>query len=273
MTEEQEKKEPEKKMNRDNSINIILAIILAALIIGGSIVYSTSKGGGLFGKAETEEEFDIKVAASIERYIAKQEEEMMKAQEEASKPEKVEGVSADDDAVMGDKNAPVTIIEFSDYECPFCKRSFEQVFPEIKKNYIDTGKARYIFRDMPLSFHDPLATQEAIAAECAKEQGGDEAYYKYHHLIFTNTKSNGNGLQKNDLYRFATEIGLNAGEFKTCLDTERFAEEVKKDMKDGQEYGVQGTPGFFINGWFIKGAYPYETFEEIIEQELAAATK
>lgn len=269
----QEKKKQKEKTAQDNSINVILAIIFAALVIGGSIIYSSNKEGGLFGKKETEEEFDAKVATSIERYIEKQEEEMRKAQEEANKPQKVEGVSIDNDAVLGDKNAPVTIIEFSDYECPFCKRSFEQVFPEIKKNYIDTGKAKYAFRDMPLSFHDPLATQEAIATECAKEQGGDKAYYEYHDLIYTNTKSNGNGLKKDDLYKFASKIGLNEATFKTCLDTEKFADEVKKDIADGQQYGVQGTPGFFINGWFIKGAYPYETFKEIIEQELAASTK
>lgn len=103
-------------------------------------------------------------------------------------------VSLDDDSVLGDSNAPVTIVEFSDYECPFCKRAFEQTYPILKSDYINTGKAKFVFRDLPLPFHDPVATEEAVAANCAKEQGGDKAYFEYHDKIFENTKSNGEGL-------------------------------------------------------------------------------
>ncbi len=103
--------------------------------------------------------------------------------------------SVDDDAVLGDKNAPITVIEFSDYECPFCKRHFTQVYPDIKKNYIDTGKVKLVFRDfVAVPSHDPGATLEAMAAECVKDQKGDEAYYKFHDAIFTATTSNGSGI-------------------------------------------------------------------------------
>ncbi len=272
MAEEKEKKDQpsaeDKKVIKENNINLIMAIVLAAIIIGGAIVYASTRGGNLFGLRETDEKLDERVAASIERYIKKQEEEMLEKQKEANKPKKVEGVSADNDAVLGDKDAPVTIVEFSDYECPFCKRHFETVLPKLKEKYIDTGKVKYIFRDMPLPFHDPLATQEAMAAECAKEQGGDQAYYRYHDSLYKNTNSNGNGMPKSDLYKLAKETGLDSAKFKNCLDSEKFADEVKKDAEDGAKYGVEGTPGFFVNGWFIKGAYPYEAFEELIEQEL-----
>ncbi len=103
-------------------------------------------------------------------------------------------VSVDDDPVLGSANAPVTLIEFSDYECPFCKRHYSETYPQLKKDYIDTGKVKLVFRDLPLSFHDPVATIEAEAANCAREQGGDEAYWKMHDAIFTNTKSNGEGV-------------------------------------------------------------------------------
>lgn len=103
--------------------------------------------------------------------------------------------SVDDDAVLGSKNAPVTLIEFSDYECPFCQRHFKQVYPSIKKDYIDTGKVKLVFRDfVAVTAHNPNATTEAMATSCAREQGGDEAYFKMHDDIFTNTKANGQGL-------------------------------------------------------------------------------
>lgn len=103
-------------------------------------------------------------------------------------------VSIDDDPVLGESSAPITMIEFSDYECPFCKRYFDSSFSQIKKDFVDTGKLKIVFRDLPLSFHDPAATSEALAANCAKELGGDEVYFKYHDLIFKQTKSNGQGI-------------------------------------------------------------------------------
>lgn len=96
---------------------------------------------------------------------------------------------------LGDKNAPVTIIEFSDYECPFCKRHFDQTLPSIKKDYIDSGKVKLVFRDfIAVPAHNPAAETEAIAASCAREQGGDETYFKFHDLVFSKTKANGGGI-------------------------------------------------------------------------------
>lgn len=106
----------------------------------------------------------------------------------------VEG-SVDDDPVIGNKDAPVTIIDFSDFECPFCKRHFTDTYPQLKKEYIDTGKVKVVYRDMiAVPSHDPASTTEAIAANCAREQGGDEAYVKMHDYIYKNTKGNGQGL-------------------------------------------------------------------------------
>lgn len=187
-------------------------------------------------------------------------------------------VSVDDDPVLGDKNAKVTLIEFSDYECPFCKRHFEQVYPSIKKDYIDTGKVKLVYRDYPLPFHDPMATFEASAANCAREQGGDSAYFKFHDEIFTKTKSNGNGLTKDQIYQIASDLGLNQASLKACADSEKYADEIKKDVTDGSSVGVSGTPSFFIGksdqsgsitGQNIVGAQPYANFKAIIDVELA----
>lgn len=104
-------------------------------------------------------------------------------------------VSVDDDPVVGDSNAPITIIEFSDYECPFCKRAFVQTYPTLKSNYIDSGKAKFVFRDYPLPFHDPVATELAVAANCVRQISGDDSkYFEYHDMIFNTTKGNGDGI-------------------------------------------------------------------------------
>lgn len=185
--------------------------------------------------------------------------------------------SVDDDPVLGDKNAPITIIEFSDYECPFCKRHFDETFPQLVKEYVDKGKVKIVYRDFPLSFHDPMATKEAVAANCAQKQGGDTAYFKYHDEIFTRTKSNGNGLSETDLTTIATDLGLNISSFNTCLSDPAQTDEVKKDIADGTAAGASGTPTFVIgkttsngeiDGDLVVGAQPFAAFQAVIDPML-----
>jgi len=172
-------------------------------------------------------------------------------------------VSADDDSFKGDKDAPVTIIEFTDYECPFCKKFYTQTLGQIEKEYIDTGKVKYVVRDFPLGFH-PNAQKAAEAAECAGEQGGNDGYFKMHDKLFDNGVKGGVSSFK----QFAGQIGLDTGKFNTCLDSDKMASEVQKDMKEGQSYGVQGTPAFFVNGKLISGAQPFSAFKQAIDAEL-----
>lgn len=186
-------------------------------------------------------------------------------------------VSVDDDPVLGQANAPVTLIEFSDYECPFCKRYFDQTYGQIKKEYVDTGKVKIVYRDLPLSFHDPMATLEAVAANCARAQGDDKTYFSYHDELFTRTTSNGNGLTQDDLNTIASDLGLNLSQFSTCLANEQNKEEVKKDLTNAGSLGATGTPTFFIGksspsgtitGSKLVGAQPFDQFKTLIEQEL-----
>lgn len=181
--------------------------------------------------------------------------------------------SVDDDPFIGDANAPITIIEFSDYECPFCKRFFDETLPELKEKYVDTGKVKMVYRDLPLSFHDPMATKEAIAANCAREQGGDSKYFEYHDEIFTRTISNGNGLNDDDLTSIASDVGLNLGQFEICQSDVAQADEVKKDLADAGAAGATGTPTFIIgksskdgviDGQLVVGAQPFSVFEAIL---------
>ncbi|HEY79967.1 MAG TPA: hypothetical protein EYP25_01945 [Anaerolineae bacterium] len=169
--------------------------------------------------------------------------------------------------VMGDPNAPVTIVEFSDYQCPFCQRHFQQVLPQLKKDYIDTGKVRYVFKDFPLSFHKQ-AMPAAMAAECAGEQG---KYWEMHDKLFSERdKWNENPDVNNVMKQFAKELGLDEKPFNACFDSEKYKDEILADQQEGMAAGVQGTPAFFINGQFLSGAQPYEVFKQIIDQILAS---
>ena len=162
---------------------------------------------------------------------------------------------------LGKKGAPVTIVEFGDYQCPFCQRAFQQTFPQIKKDYVDTGKARYVFVNFPLSFH-PNAEPAAEASECANEQG---KFWEYHDKLYENQATLGN-----DLYpKLANDLKLDAAKFKQCLDSGKYKQQVQKDLDYGQSVGVSGTPSFFINGMRIVGAQPYEAFKQAIDAELA----
>ncbi|PIZ70878.1 disulfide bond formation protein DsbA [Candidatus Peregrinibacteria bacterium CG_4_10_14_0_2_um_filter_43_11] len=246
------------------------AIIFASIMVTIALLFNGFAYLQGNSSLEISESDDLQeqIKAGIETYIQKQQGNAGAPQAEANEPTIVEGDFTDDDAVLGDENAPVTLIEWSDYECPFCKRHFTQTFPQIKEKYIDSGKVKMIFRDFPLSFHDPLATQEAIAAECAREQGGDETYFAYHDLIFKTTTSNGSGMQKDQFYELADKVGINKAKFTECLDSEKYKDEVQKDIADGGKAGVSGTPAFLINGQFISGAQPFSVFEQVIEAEL-----
>lgn len=198
-------------------------------------------------------------------------------QQQAPAPSGPVKVSIDDDPILGDKDAPVTIIEFSDYECPFCKRHFDETLPQLIKEYINTGKVKLVFRDLPLPFHNPMATTEAVTANCARAQSDDNTYYKFHDEIFKRTKSNGNGLSKDDLYKISDDLKLDTAKLKTCMDDSKQAEEVQKDLTDANSVGANGTPAFFIGkstddgqieAVLTSGAQPFSVFKTIIDELL-----
>ena len=177
--------------------------------------------------------------------------------------------SVDDDAVLGDANAPVTIIEFSDYQCPFCGRHFTQTHPLIKSEYIDTGKVKIVFRDFPLTSIHPQAQGAAEAAECVRKAAGnsDEAYYEYHDLLFENQADLNNANFKS----WAKQLGYN---IDNCLDKGEMRSEVQKDLRDATAAGGQGTPYFVIidkdgKGTPLSGAQPFSAFQQIIDSKLS----
>lgn len=174
----------------------------------------------------------------------------------AIEPPKVD-VSVDDDPVLGAKDAMVTIIEFSDFECPYCRR-VQPTLKRLLKEY--EGQVRLVFRDFPLSIHKS-AQKAAEAAQCAGEQ---DKFWPYHDKLFEQT-----ALAPSDLKKYASELALDVDQFTACLDAGKYAQEVADDMKDGQAVGVSSTPSFFINGQPLSGAVPYERFQELVDAAIA----
>ncbi len=173
-------------------------------------------------------------------------------------------VSVDDDPSQGEKNAPITLIEFSEFQCPYCKKT-RPTLDKLMSTY--AGKIHYVFRDFPLGFHDQ-AKMVANAANCANEQG---KYWEYSKRLWDMQGQGKFTIEK--IKALAVELKLDAGKFNSCADSDKYFAEIEKDTKDGAAAGVSGTPAYFINGKFLSGAQPYENFQQIIEEELAAIKK
>ena len=178
--------------------------------------------------------------------------------------------SVADAPMLGRADAPVTLVEFSDYQCPFCQRFFATTLSAIRKQYVDTGKVRYVFRDFPLDQLHPQARLAAEAVHCAGEHG---KYWEMHDLLFQNQK----GLALPQLAGHARTVGLDRATFEECLSSGRYAARVDRGLADGAAVGVQGTPTFVVGktkpgdvveGTPIRGAQPLETFRRIIDQWL-----
>ncbi|MFA4872992.1 MAG: thioredoxin domain-containing protein [Patescibacteria group bacterium] len=162
---------------------------------------------------------------------------------------------AEDNHVRGEFDAPITFVEFSDFECPFCERHY----PTLKKILSDyAGKVRLVYKHFPLSFH-PNAQKAAEASECADEQG---KFWEYHDILFENQPS---GYSLDKFKKWAQDTGLNAAQFNSCLDAGKYASKVQSDFDEGQRKGVNGTPATFVNGQLVSGALPYEAFQQIID--------
>lgn len=172
-------------------------------------------------------------------------------------PPRVE-INIGDAPTMGPKDAPITIVEWSDYQCPFCGRAratVNEVLDKYKK------EVRYAFKDFPLSFHKN-AQKAAEAAHCAGEQG---KYFEMYKVLFEKQQK----LEVADLKTYAKDLGLNTAKFDKCLDDGKTADIVKKNLQEGMSAGVSGTPAFFINGVMLSGARPFSDFQSAIDAELA----
>ncbi len=244
----------------------VVALVLVGMVLGGGPDFWRG-GGGSPDLAEIK-----KGQEALAKQFADVNELLQGARRRPGPPKNVTISTAGAHAI-GKAGAKVTLVEFSDYQCPFCARHITAVMPRLKREYIDTGKLRYVFRDFPLASIHPAATGAAVAARCAGDQG---KYMEMHDRFFKNQR----GLKTRDWPGHAKALGLDIGRFNTCLKDPKRAAAVKKDLLAGSRAGVRGTPSFFIgltgaNGAplkspvFIRGAQPYQAFQQAIEGLLA----
>ncbi len=257
-------------MSQKNELNY--TAIIVAVIIAGALIYVGMQlnKANLTGNSSSKS-FEEQLA----EYNAKQQEEQLNAQKEAEKQrqEAAKNVKeiAKGDHVQGPRDAEITIYEYSDFECPYCKRFYKTPGKIVSDN---AGKVNTVYRHFPLGFHDPLATMEATAAECAAAQGGDKAFYEYHDAIFDATNSNGKGLDPEQLPVIAQKLGLNKAQFEACLASDKYKDLVKENQASGADAGITGTPGVIVKNnktgevRVMPGAVPPETVQAAVDELL-----
>lgn len=240
-------------MEKKSNYVLSASILIAALLIGGSLIYSTGKKN----IDSSDKSDNVGDAADIISSIPQ----------------------IDDEIVLGDPNAPVTIITFGDFQCPFCAKFYKETESLIVKNYVETGKAKLAFK--ALTFLGPESLNAALANECAKDQG---KYWQFHDAIYEieyiefqkvmngEIKTNeGNGNLNKELFKkIANDLNMATNDFINCYDDQKYKSELQKDGEEADKAmnGKISTPATFINGKLIQGAQPYEVFAKAIDEIL-----
>jgi protein-disulfide isomerase len=265
-----------KELGRKEKINPmmigILVLIVIQLLLTLSMIFPTENSSDQrIDNIETKvNAIDNFFRSNVDGYDSTGSTVVQPSSQGSTPGEKIE-VSADDDPWLGSDNAKVTVIEFSDYQCPFCRKYWTESYPLLKSEYIDTGKIKYVFRDFPLNFH-PGAPLAAIAGNCVREQLGNDGYFKYHDIAFSEQNKLGQGtiqFTEGDVMSWVGQIdGIDKTEFDTCYNDPAQKAEVDADFAAGAAAGVSGTPSFFINGEMLVGAQPYSVIKATIEKAL-----
>lgn len=231
-----------KETTKRNDYFLGICILVAGLLISGSVIYTVGqKSGGNNGGDGTQPTPTVT----------------------AGKIPQIKST----DVILGDVKAPVTFIEFADYQCPFCHRFETQSMPQIRDQYIKTGKVKVIYRDF--AFLGPESIASAASTRCAADQA---KFWEYHDALLIAEEKDGqenNGNLTRDLFvKLASGIGLNAAQFGACLDSKKYDASITTARTDAGQYGVQSTPTLFVNNTQILGAQPFEVFQAAIEAEL-----
>lgn len=250
--------------NKSVSLSVPAAIIIAGAVIGLAIVYSGGRPGGYLGNTanlpgnqQGNQQGQVPVVTGNTPQIEVNAKDLF----------------TDNDASLGNPSAKVVIVEFGDFQCPFCGRFFRETEPQLIDKYVKTGKVRFIYKQF--AFLGQESNWAAEASECAKDQGKFWQYhdYLYNHLWDNYYAKNQNGenvgaFSKDNLKKFAGTLGLNVGEFSQCLDSGKYTKKVQADAEVGRKNGVNGTPSAFVNGKLLVGAQPLSAFEAAIAEAL-----
>jgi protein-disulfide isomerase len=271
-------------------IRMLLQIRIAAVIVAGLAMTAAAqtaqpgaskaqqvKAGAVtinMPEGMTKDQADdiLKELKAIHQLLERQQTAAARPQPAAPVSDKVQMSVVPGSYSMGRDDAPVTVVEFADYQCPFCRKFHSETFAELKKNYIDTGKVRYVSRDLPLDFH-PNAPGAAVAARCAGEQ---HKFWEMRDLMVVNAAD----LTPPSLLKFGEQINLDMTAFGACLNDKKYTAAVQKDMADAGTLGISGTPSFVIgktakdriDGVRIVGAVPYSVFDTAIKNQLNSPT-
>ena len=245
------------------TFNVLIIIII--LTTGIAVFFAGSYTANLNSEQISQEE--------LENALAKLELKILEKQLPTKQPNIPLKISIDNDPIIGNPDAPITIIEFSDFQCPFCARFHIETLPLIMNEYINEGQVKLVFRDFPIQSIHPNALPASVAAECANEQG---KFKEMHDMLFENQNKWSNQSLDNlmiTLSQYASEMELEEEKFDSCLKNGKYIEEIQKDLDDGRTYGVSGTPGFFVGNdqiGFIEltGAQPFENFKKVIDNQL-----
>ncbi|MBT6410228.1 MAG: DsbA family protein [Nitrospina sp.] len=179
-------------------------------------------------------------------------------------------VSTAGEPILGNLKAPVTLVEFTDYQCPFCRKFYKNAYKELKKQYVETGKVRFVLRDLALPNHQ-RAKPAAISTHCAGEQ---DKFWEMHDALF----EGGGKLSRDDILGYGKSIGMNEASFKSCLDSGRYKKDIELDAQDARNVGINGTPGFvvgrtnknsLVTGTIIRGTRPFSAFKAEIDKLLS----
>ena len=260
---ELEQNDNEKKSVKKSTFNgLIIGLIV---VVGVAAFFAGSYTSNLNSNQISEED--------LQEEIAKLELKILQNQLPTEQPNLPTKISADNDPIIGNSDAPITIIEFSDFQCPFCARFYTQTLPLIHEEYIETGKVKLVFRDFPIQAIHPNAVPASVASECANEQG---KFKEMHDMLFEkqNEWNRQETVDALSLFsQYATQIQLQQETFDSCLTSGKYMEEISKDLRDGKDYGIAGSPGLFVGndqiGYVeITGAQPFDSFKKIIDNQL-----
>jgi protein-disulfide isomerase len=238
-------------------------------LLGASIVVLTSLNASAAGITEQQAEAILTELKQIRLLLEKQQAPNSANAVRPATPSETAKITVGDNYYLGANDAPLTLVEFTDYQCPFCNQFHRLTFPELKKTYIDTGKIRFISRDLPLEFHNN-ALLAARAARCAGEQ---DKYWELRDVL----SSNPNNLSQQAILNYALELSLDTGRLQGCLDSEKYRGDIQEDVKEAHSIGIIGTPGFVLGrtsngtleGIKIVGAQPFALFDAKIKELLA----
>ncbi|MEK7127102.1 MAG: DsbA family protein [Patescibacteria group bacterium] len=241
---------------KPNQPSFLILAVIVSFVIGGAI-------GGMYTKIQYLEKGVA--AGTIAPVAIAGNNQPAAALQAPQAPTKVNVKVTENDPFLGNANAKLTVVEFGDYQCPFCGRFFKEVVPQIIKDYVDTGKVKFVYKN--LAFLGKESIDAANAALCAKEQS---KFWEYHDKIYSSQSGENQGTFAIDnLKKFATDLGLNSSQFNQCLDSQKYNAQVTADIAEANQNGFQSTPSTAVGDTPVIGAQPYSALKTIIDQKLA----